>query len=293
VGRCTRTWSATANSTASGSARHRRTDTRSHRSRALHRQPISRKDGLRLAEEAAARGATCGIGDRSQCSSQTDQPASSARCGERCRDGRGLQSHRGRLCDVVIMSAAVADYRPADRPRARSRRRTARLGHDLEPTEDILAWMGAHKPQRQVLVGFALETNDGRSPCPRQIGAQEPGPHRAEQLEDPVPVSATTPTRSPSSPKAPKPEALPLMSKAEVAVLSWTASKPCSDPCVDRDFSSRSCSLLLILLASICAGVQLPGERDRAAGRHGQPRVFQSLETAIKEFFQNRGASPI
>ncbi len=31
---------------------------------------------------------------------------------------------------------------------------------DLEPTEDILAWMGAHKSTGQVLVGFALETTN-------------------------------------------------------------------------------------------------------------------------------------
>jgi phosphopantothenoylcysteine decarboxylase/phosphopantothenate--cysteine ligase len=62
--------------------------------------------------------------------------------------------------DVVLMAAAVADYRPrvvADGKRARSGDWTL----ELEPTSDILAALGAARRPGQVLVGFAAETGDG------------------------------------------------------------------------------------------------------------------------------------
>ena len=62
--------------------------------------------------------------------------------------------------DVVIMSAAVADYRPVDPATAKIKKKDSKLDIDLEPTEDILAWMGANKPKGQTLVGFALETDN-------------------------------------------------------------------------------------------------------------------------------------
>ncbi len=62
--------------------------------------------------------------------------------------------------EAVIMSAAVADYRPADPATGKIKKKDGKLDIDLEPTEDILAWMGAHKPKGQLLVGFALETDN-------------------------------------------------------------------------------------------------------------------------------------
>lgn len=62
--------------------------------------------------------------------------------------------------DVVIMSAAVADYRataPVDR---KIKKDAEELQIGLVRTEDILAGLGKSKPAGQVLVGFAAETND-------------------------------------------------------------------------------------------------------------------------------------
>ncbi|HNU57311.1 MAG TPA: phosphopantothenoylcysteine decarboxylase, partial [Flavobacteriales bacterium] len=72
----------------------------------------------------------------------------------------GACKEHAATCDVVIMSAAVADYRPAVAAESKIKKKDAALRVDLEPTEDILAWMGTHKPAGQVLVGFALETDD-------------------------------------------------------------------------------------------------------------------------------------
>jgi phosphopantothenoylcysteine decarboxylase/phosphopantothenate--cysteine ligase len=63
--------------------------------------------------------------------------------------------------DLVLMAAAVADYRPA-RPAAQKIKRGAeRMTIDLTPNPDILAGLAARRRPGQVLVGFALETTNG------------------------------------------------------------------------------------------------------------------------------------
>jgi phosphopantothenoylcysteine decarboxylase/phosphopantothenate--cysteine ligase len=64
--------------------------------------------------------------------------------------------------NVVIMAAAVSDYRPAARQSQKLKRGDHRLTLELEPTHDILAELGA-EPSRngsdRILVGFAAETD--------------------------------------------------------------------------------------------------------------------------------------
>jgi phosphopantothenoylcysteine decarboxylase/phosphopantothenate--cysteine ligase len=61
--------------------------------------------------------------------------------------------------DIVIMAAAVADYRPAKVATQKIKKMTAQMEIALEPTQDILASLGEAK-QQQYLVGFALETEN-------------------------------------------------------------------------------------------------------------------------------------
>jgi phosphopantothenoylcysteine decarboxylase/phosphopantothenate--cysteine ligase len=61
--------------------------------------------------------------------------------------------------DVVVMSAAVADYRPVER-QATKRKKTETLSVELVQNPDILAELGAQRRPGQVLVGFAAETGD-------------------------------------------------------------------------------------------------------------------------------------
>jgi phosphopantothenoylcysteine decarboxylase / phosphopantothenate---cysteine ligase len=61
--------------------------------------------------------------------------------------------------DIVVMAAAVADYRPAGYSKRKIKKGSSDAAIKLEPTEDILALLGRDKGQ-QVLVGFAAETND-------------------------------------------------------------------------------------------------------------------------------------
>ncbi len=61
--------------------------------------------------------------------------------------------------DVAICSAAVADYKPAVVVSQKIKKKDASLQIELAPTKDILASLGVAK-QNQLLVGFALETNN-------------------------------------------------------------------------------------------------------------------------------------
>jgi len=61
--------------------------------------------------------------------------------------------------DVAIASAAVADYKPKNAAPSKIKKSASTLSLELEKTKDILASIGALK-SHQLLVGFALETND-------------------------------------------------------------------------------------------------------------------------------------
>ena len=59
--------------------------------------------------------------------------------------------------DLLVMAAAVADYRPARRVDGKLRREDGPLTLQLEPTEDILSGLAGSRGDRQYVVGFALE----------------------------------------------------------------------------------------------------------------------------------------
>jgi len=62
-------------------------------------------------------------------------------------------------CDVCVLCAAVADYKPAQVSPTKIKKRADKLSLELIPTHDILNSLG-HQPHRQfLLVGFAAETN--------------------------------------------------------------------------------------------------------------------------------------
>ncbi len=62
-------------------------------------------------------------------------------------------------CDVAILSAAVADYRPVSVASEKIKKKEGNLTLQLEKTQDILASIGKIK-EKQFLVGFALETQN-------------------------------------------------------------------------------------------------------------------------------------
>jgi phosphopantothenoylcysteine decarboxylase/phosphopantothenate--cysteine ligase len=64
----------------------------------------------------------------------------------------------GSDADVVLMAAAVSDYRPAQTDDAKRPKDEKRWTLELEPTVDVLRGLGENRTNGQVLVGFAAET---------------------------------------------------------------------------------------------------------------------------------------
>jgi phosphopantothenoylcysteine decarboxylase/phosphopantothenate--cysteine ligase len=62
--------------------------------------------------------------------------------------------------DISILSAAVADYRPKEIASLKIKKDSPELSLDLIKTPDILATLGQQKKPGQILIGFALETNN-------------------------------------------------------------------------------------------------------------------------------------
>jgi phosphopantothenoylcysteine decarboxylase/phosphopantothenate--cysteine ligase len=72
--------------------------------------------------------------------------------------------------DVLVMAAAVADFRPAERSREKIKKRTASRALELVPTEDILSGLGRLAGRsKKVLVGFAAETEDLKANALRKL----------------------------------------------------------------------------------------------------------------------------
>ena len=67
---------------------------------------------------------------------------------------------RAAEADVVVMAAAVADYRPAEALAAKRPKGTAIWTLELEPTTDVLSALGERRREGQLLVGFAAETGE-------------------------------------------------------------------------------------------------------------------------------------
>ncbi|HYE58326.1 MAG TPA: phosphopantothenoylcysteine decarboxylase, partial [Rhodothermales bacterium] len=63
--------------------------------------------------------------------------------------------------DLVLMTAAVADYAPAERHAHKVKKEEGPETLLLRRTPDILADLGARRRDGQTLVGFAMETDDG------------------------------------------------------------------------------------------------------------------------------------
>ena len=67
---------------------------------------------------------------------------------------------RAQKQDIIIKTAAVADYRPAVVAAEKVKKKDGDLGIALERTKDILAHLGANKKEGQFLCGFSMETEN-------------------------------------------------------------------------------------------------------------------------------------
>ena len=60
--------------------------------------------------------------------------------------------------DIIVKAAAVADYRPSVTADEKLKKKEGDMSMELERTEDILAFLGAHRREGQFLCGFSMET---------------------------------------------------------------------------------------------------------------------------------------
>lgn len=122
----------------------------------------SGKQGYAFADEAAGRGAEVTI------VTTVDRPVSPGATAvgitvvrvDTAEEMAAATTEAAAAADVVIMAAAVADFRPVAPIGVKLKKRDGVPAIQLEPTPDILAALGASKPEGQTLVGFAAETCD-------------------------------------------------------------------------------------------------------------------------------------
>ena len=71
--------------------------------------------------------------------------------------------------EITVMAAAVADYTPAKTVAEKIKKSGSIKKIDLKPTKDILATMGSQKKAGQILVGFALETDNEKNNAQKKL----------------------------------------------------------------------------------------------------------------------------
>jgi phosphopantothenoylcysteine decarboxylase / phosphopantothenate---cysteine ligase len=116
----------------------------------------SGKQGYAIAAEAAARGAQVVLVSTVELPPPANVEVVAVETAEQMHAAVFAHS----TADVVVMAAAVADFRPKLSAPGKLKKQDGPPEIVLEPTPDILAELGAAKRPGQVLVGFAAETED-------------------------------------------------------------------------------------------------------------------------------------
>ena len=129
----------------------------------------SGKMGFALADECARRGAEVTL---------IAGPVSNVQCTmnnvhrvdvESCLQMRDAAVEAFKVTDAAILCAAVADFRPSEVADQKIKRVGETLDIHLVPNPDIAAELGRMKRDGQVMVGFALETNDEQQNAEKKL----------------------------------------------------------------------------------------------------------------------------
>jgi len=142
----------------------------------------SGRQGHAVADALAARGAAVHL------VTTVDRPVRPGVTVERVTSAAEMEAAvlaRAPGADIVVMAAAVADFRPKAVAATKLKKQDGPPEVVLEPTPDILAELGRRKPPGQVLVGFAAETGD--------LVARAAAKLRAKQLDLIVANDVTAP----------------------------------------------------------------------------------------------------
>ena len=117
----------------------------------------SGKQGYAIAEQAHKRGATVTIVSTVDRPTLAGITVVSVETAQQMLDAVNCHAPK---TDVVVMTAAVADFRPVQAVTGKIKKDEGVPQILLEPTVDILGFLGANKPAGQTLVGFAAETSN-------------------------------------------------------------------------------------------------------------------------------------
>jgi phosphopantothenoylcysteine decarboxylase/phosphopantothenate--cysteine ligase len=168
----------------------------------------SGKMGVALADEALARGAdvTTILSNtlvRPLGGTQIDAPTAA--------DLQAAATEHAKTADIILMAAAVADFRPAQTETTK-RARTDAWDLHLEPTEDVLAGLTKNRQPNQTIIGFAAEDSEDIEKAHAKRERKGVDMIVLNDISDPaqgfdsddnavVLVSATDETRVPRAPK--------------------------------------------------------------------------------------------
>ncbi len=120
--------------------------------------PSTGKMGMAMAAAAAAHGAKVTLLHSDAVSTTALSPSIRKLAFTTTEDlFKQVKTHAG--CDIIIMTAAVSDFRPVQTHSQKVKKAEAELNVALERTPDILKWLGEHRKNGQVLIGFAMETS--------------------------------------------------------------------------------------------------------------------------------------
>lgn len=120
-------------------------------------------------------------------------------------------------CDAAILSAAVADYKPTITAPNKIKKTEDSLNISLTQTKDILSSLGALKKENQILVGFALETDNEVENAKLKLKKKNLDFIVLNSLNDKGAGFGTPTNKVSLIDKKEKIESLPLKSKEEVA----------------------------------------------------------------------------
>ena len=174
--------------------------------------------------------------------------------------------------DALVMAAAVADYRPATVAQDKVKKKDGEMTLALERTQDILAWVGEHKPEKLFVCGFSMETRDLIENSTAKLHKKQMDMIVANNLKVPgagfgVDTNVVTLITGQGT------EALPLQSKDAVAQLH--CRRDCSQPLKSGSIMTPFCIFLIGTMAE--GGLFMCG----IAGQIGRdPRAIQGQYAA-------------
>lgn len=238
----------------------------------------SGKMGFSIAEECASRGADVVL-VAGPVSLQCNNPAIKRIDVESAREMYDAAMAEFPASDVAVLSAAVADYRPAVQASEKMKRVSGSMTLELEANPDIAASLGNIKKENQRLVGFALETCNGEANAVAKLDKKNLDFIVLNSLEDKGAGFAHDTNKVTIISRDGK-EEFPLKSKKDVA----------------KDIVSRISKffllfiMMLLPLSASAEGEELDATVTLNASKiqGTNTEVFKQLEESLNEFINNR-----